>query len=585
MNRVIRALGSLQMAVPLLVAIATVLAWGTMYETRFGTAAVQRTVYQSWWFQALLGFLAVNLAVAAFERYPWKRAHAPFVLAHLGIIAILLGGIIGGRFGIEGQLIIPEGEAEKLLQLPTNVLTVHHHASETTEAFRTDFETRAWVHAPNRTWVVPIASEVLQLTVDRYYPDAQLTEEIAGDGTQARPAVQVRLRHEQSDDTVWLFADDPERFGIGWGEGHVLFLAPTTQAQLDQLFGRASDRESPRGIVTVRLPHLPGNHEIAIPERLGQPMQIGGTPYTITFKDYFPDFELTSHGLASRSEEPKNPAVSFLLSGPEGADAHLLFARHPDFAALHGRVQVISAEVAYTHAAVNTLAPNAIALVQVERELKAVLTDEALQRTVIESLGIGARHTHPTLGYAFEVVTHHPKARLIQHITNRSDEVRAEAVHVIGRLGGRTAEAWVWLRQAVELTLGEERIAIEYRPAQRELPVTIKLSDFRKITYPGSPMAAGFESDVQLTDSRRGLVLMRKIRMNHPLRYRGYSFFQSSFVEGPVETTVLSVRNDPGTPLVYAGFLIVITGVVTMFVMRSRAGRSASRARRNRMPR
>jgi hypothetical protein len=200
-------------AVPLLVAIAAVLAWGTIYETRFGTVAVQRAVYQSRWFQTILGFLAVNLAVAAFKRYPWKRAHAPFVLAHLGIIAILLGGIIGGRFGIEGQLIIPEGQAEKLLQLPHDVLVVHHHASDTTEVLRTEFETRAWVQEPNRTFVVPIGSQVVHLTVDRYAPDAQLTEEIVGDGTEDNPAVQVHLSHETQEDTVWLLANDPERFG------------------------------------------------------------------------------------------------------------------------------------------------------------------------------------------------------------------------------------------------------------------------------------------------------------------------------------------------------------------------------------
>ena len=111
MTRPLKWLGSLLVAAPLLVTIATVLAWGTLYEARFGTASVQRLVYHAWWFQALLGFLAVNLATAAWQRYPWKRQHAPFVLAHLGIILILLGGILGGRFGIEGQLFIPEGDA------------------------------------------------------------------------------------------------------------------------------------------------------------------------------------------------------------------------------------------------------------------------------------------------------------------------------------------------------------------------------------------------------------------------------------------------------------------------------------------
>jgi hypothetical protein len=194
-------------------------------------------------------------------------------------------------------------------------------------------------------------------------------------------------------------------------------------------------------------------------------MGISGTPHMIAFKEYFPDFELTPHGLASRSDEPNNPAVSFTLSGPEGTDAHLLFARHPDFAAMHGRAHAIPAEVTYTHAAVGTLPPNTIALVHTPDGLKALLTDEALQQTVIDRLEVGARHTHPVLGYTFEVLAHHPKARLIQHVTNRSNDVRVEALHLVGWLGNHTDEAWVWLRQAVELELGDERVGIEYRPA------------------------------------------------------------------------------------------------------------------------
>src|SRR3989338_5170069 len=126
MKKLFQLLGSLTMAVSLLVLIAAVLAWGTIYEARFGTSAVQHVVYRSWWFQALLAFLAVNLAIAALRRWPWRRRHAPFVLAHIGIILILVGGIIGGRFGVDGQLIIPEGQAERALQLYGNVLIIHH---------------------------------------------------------------------------------------------------------------------------------------------------------------------------------------------------------------------------------------------------------------------------------------------------------------------------------------------------------------------------------------------------------------------------------------------------------------------------
>ena len=58
MNRMIRVIGSLKMAVFLIITIAVVLSWGTIYEVRYGTAAVQRFIYTSLWFEFLLGFLA-----------------------------------------------------------------------------------------------------------------------------------------------------------------------------------------------------------------------------------------------------------------------------------------------------------------------------------------------------------------------------------------------------------------------------------------------------------------------------------------------------------------------------------------------
>ncbi|MBI3321459.1 MAG: cytochrome c biogenesis protein ResB [Candidatus Omnitrophica bacterium] len=583
MTRWLRVLGSLQIAVPLLIAIGTVLAWGTIYEARFGTSAVQRVVYHAWWFQALLGFLAVNLAVAALGRHPWKRHHLPFVLAHVGIILILLGGIIGGRFGIEGQLIIPEGEAERTLQLPTNVLVVHQPNPGLHQVFPTAFESQAWIHDPQVRFPVTIDGRNIQLTVDRYYPDAVTDEEMTDAGANENPAVHLRVSDQRQQETLWCVARDPERFGARWGEAHLLFLELQRREQFDQLTGLIEGSAFSRGVVTIQLPGLSAPREIPVPESMGRAIAIEGTPYQLTFKDYFPDFAITTQGLVSRSDQPNNPAVSFTMTGPEGADAYLLFALHPEFQTIHGLAHTIPAEARYTHAAVAALPPNAIAVARTPSgELLAVLTGAASERRLIDPVVIGTDYTHPWLGYTFAVDAFFPHAEAVQRIRNRSDEVKAEALHLVGREGEQAAEAWVGLRGSAQLVLGKEPVTVEYRPAQRELPVTIKLLDFRKIDYPGTDMAAGFESDVQLTDPQRGLILMRNIRMNHPLRYRGWSFFQSSYVPGAVETTVLSVRKDPGTPLVYAGFVIVIVGMVAMFVFRSPETASVTSATQDR---
>jgi len=593
------------MAVTLLVTIAAVLAWGTIYEARFGTAAVQRAVYQSWWFQALLGFLAVNLAIAASQRYPWQRRHVPFVLAHIGIILILTGGILGGRFGIEGQLIIPEGRSEQVLETPGNVLALHQPNPGVDAVLPTSFAARAWVQEPD--WRIPVRLEdrQLTLTVDRYYPDAVIEESITDGGEADNPAVQLVLEHGEQRDAVWLLARDPQRFGFGWGEAHVLFLEAQTDEQLAQWLGRSGAAQHSRGMLSITLPGMSRPREIPVPEAQGTEIALKGTPYRITFRDYFPDFAITVHGPVSRSADPNNPAIAFVITGPEGSDPYLLFARHPEFQSVHGLTHVIAAEATYTHPMSAVLPPNGIALIVApDGRLLAVLTDgEGARREVVDPVVAGTRYTHPTLGYAATVAAQYRRARVEAQFTNRSRDVKAEAVHVIleeggeprspgppgaaagagadGESRGGRAEAWVRLRGSAELAMGREPLTVTYGPGRRELPFSVKLLDFRKTDYPGTQMPAAFESDVEMTDRQRGIILMRTIRMNKPLRYRGYHLYQASYIPGPPETTVLAVRNDPGTPFVYAGFLIVIGGVTGLFLSRRKAaGRSRPRAGR-----
>lgn len=576
---VLRWLGSIRLAVPLLIVLAGVLAWGTIYEARFGTAAVQRFIYHSWWFQGLLGFLALNLAAAALERWPWGAKHIPFVLAHIGIILILLGGILGGRFGIEGQLIIPEGQSERVLRLPENILVIHEPNPGVAHIIPTTFETQAWVHEPNTTFAVPLKDRILQVTVDRYFPNAKMDEEVTGDGTEDNPAVRLVVSQEGQEEALWLFANDAQRFGARWQEAHLLFLAPHTQEELAQLLGTASPEPSERGVVVIEFPALKVRKQLPVPRDFSHPVPIEGTPYTVTFKDSFTDFAITEQGVVNRSTQPNNPALAMIITGPEGAEPFLAFALHPDFPLFHGEAHKIHAHVTYTLPGSLSLPPNAICVVRHPHgELSWVLTGPTGERRV-ETVALGGRVTHPWLGDEIKVAAYYPRATILQHFTNGDNEIRSEALHMVVRDGKAHAEAWLSQGMSAKLALDQESLVVDYRQAERELPVTIKLLDFRKIDYPGIALAAGFESDVELTDAKRGVILMRKISMNHPLAYRGLTFYQASYIPGSPDTTVLAVRSDPGTPLVYAGFVVVIAGVVSLFLFPSKMTRTGEGAR------
>ena len=556
------------MAVTLLLAIALVLAWGTFYEARFGTPAAQRFVYHSWWFQILLAFLGLNLTAAALERYPWKRKHIPFVLAHIGIILILVGGILGARLGVEGQLIVSEGNTEQFIQTPHMVLVVHPMNPGEVFVFPTDFESKVWVHEPNQIFRTPMKQGGLQLTVDRYFPNVQVREEITGDGSQENPGLHLFLARGGNQEDIWLFSRDAERFGARSGDAHVLFLEPNTQEEYRRLVAPPARNRQGRGVVTIEFPDLNVRREIPVPTNFRQPIPIAGTPYQMAFKDYFTDLAITEQGVVNRSDQPNNPAVAFTLRGPEGVESFLAFSLHPDFSAIHGHQPVIHAHVTYAHAATAGLPPEAVCLVQKpSKELVVVMTGANGERKT-ENFQINKKYRHPWMGLEFWADAFYPKSQVIQKFSDRDNEVRQEALHVIAQDEHGFAQTWLVRNTPASVLVGGKEVVLEYRKAMWKLPATIKLIDFRKTDYPGTQMAAHFESDVELSDPERGVTLKRKITMNNPLKYRGFSFFQSGFLGGPVETTVLSVRKDPGTPLVYAGFLIVIAGVVTMFIFR-----------------
>jgi cytochrome c biogenesis protein ResB len=55
--------------------------------------------------------------------------------------------------------------------------------------------------------------------------------------------------------------------------------------------------------------------------------------------------------------------------------------------------------------------------------------------------------------------------------------------------------------------------------------------------------------------------------VNHPLKFKGYTFYQSGYNPNDLSWTSLEVVRDPGVPLVYSGFLLLIGGLFVIFYL------------------
>ena len=97
------------------------------------------------------------------------------------------------------------------------------------------------------------------------------------------------------------------------------------------------------------------------------------------------------------------------------------------------------------------------------------------------------------------------------------------------------------------------------------LPFQVTLLGFKKTDYPGTDMPQAFASHVRITDG--GLSWEAHITMNEPLRYKGYTFYQSSYVMGEAavdaaDTSVLAVVQGREGLLIYLFCAMMGVGIL-----------------------
>ena len=114
-------------------------------------------------------------------------------------------------------------------------------------------------------------------------------------------------------------------------------------------------------------------------------------------------------------------------------------------------------------------------------------------------------------------------------------------------------------------TFGNRTMTFSFGSLPVKLPFSLQLNDFIIERYPGSRMPSTYESQVTLKDRDNSVHKSCRIYMNHILKYRGYRFYQTSYDEDE-RGSVLSVSRDPGTPVTYAGYALLIICLVLNFL-------------------
>lgn len=582
---VFKFFASLRLAIFLLLALALVFAVGTFIESGYGTETAKLVVYRSPWMSLLLILLALNVLAAALDRLPWQQKHVGFVTTHAGIILLLAGALVTRAYGMEGQMAVAEGETAGRILLNETMLQIFSPDKDPSLGFYSiparafPWRGREALRSSGFDSAAPPKVRLLS-----YYPKARREEKIK-ESSNGPAALQVFLESSFMKVNHWLILDDPERSRILLGPAELRFTRERFAPE------KASDE---RGLLEFQFKH--SVIKVPLPEKVpltpsgwlgaarssGHPplvqaaLPLEGTPYQVTILRILKDAVVEGNQLLDQSQAWNNPACELMLEGGGLKEKHTVFSKFPDFPTVHGmKPSRAGVRIYYRRPEEgNSGGPkNELRFVWQGGDLPLYQVRKGKE---ISEGAVSLGQEVPTgwMDFKFRVEHSYPHATVDAIFSEASASSESEenlsAVQVELDGEGETKTFWLGQGDKKNIFLGNEPFQIAYGLRTLPLGFRIELRDFRMETYPGTNRPAGFESDVTLKDDSSGTAQDLTIRMNQPLKHRGFKVFQSGYQqpEGEPEVSIFTVAKDPGILTKYMGAIVLIGGVLTMFYSR-----------------
>lgn len=589
--QLIHLLGSLKLAVVLLLALAVATGIATFYEAKFDARVAQAYFYNAPWFVFWLAMLILNLACATLTRWPWRRKHYGFVITHGGIILLLIGAFIGYHFGFEGSITLQVGEEPKnRLVTPQSVLQVirPNEGAFSPVSFDPDLKKPT----PERPMRMPLPGTGTRLVVDEYSDYLIRRTRLVEDPAMPEAAPGVALVFESAtmgevvpvhllggpggfnrDDffglaeVVWYpelperGVRQPEDLAFQQLETHVVMARHPEEAIIHAPYGRTGYRFLIAGsladglLLVIESPSGLGAR-YQLDDVVGEKIRVDGGAAEVEVAEFWPDFDMKDGVPVSLSEELRNPAVLVHLHGPA------------DLPGAQERLPVME------------LAPAGEGRVayQLSRGGAVYSRGEAGEGDEIHpgwADWVARVETVAGQGVLSEEILRVDPGEVDGETAIPGVQVRLEA------LDGRSSEpAWLLSGRRVTLALRGEIFQFNYGLRSRALPFTVSLENFEVPRDEGTDQPANFISTVRFHDPETGDELLTTLEMNHPASYpsewwRGwtgfrYKFSQASWDPDNLDQSTLQVLYDPGWFFKWVGSVLICIGITIMFYFKPR---------------
>ncbi|WP_017327718.1 cytochrome c biogenesis protein ResB [Synechococcus sp. PCC 7336] len=554
-GKVLKFLGSIQLAVPLLGAIALVLIGATFYEARVGSEIVQRQIYKSGWFGLLMFGLAINLGVSALSRFPWRGARKwGFALTHLGLIVLIAGSAAVIHLGVEGMLPLrTDLAANRLLRLQGEVF----------EVLLPDGSSRSIDLAVGGNGRLQ-RRELEGLTLVDYRDRTLAATQFVEGGSASNPALHLRLTSQRMGQAVeeWLAAMPASARQVNLGPATLELVRANSESELARLLKSPEKVRGRWGSVV-----LEGNGdrlELDVERSVGQTIALTDR-LTVQVVNFWPDFRLNDRNEpATASEQLLNPALQLQVTGARGMERWFVFGRD-DLESVRTVVSGEALDLSASYRAPSAAVSNVFRAI-VGPQGNVYYSVNGSQGFQSGSLRIGAPIPLGWADFQIELTDSIQQAVLQRQVVEAGlgDAEAIPAVLVETPNGDRRWLQW-GIPQAFETEDGP--IYAAYSPKSMELPFAVALEDFIVDRNEGSDAVAMWTSRIRIDDPALNGHEHRTVWMNHPTWYRGWKIAQASWNPGDLRQSTLQVKREPTwvTALTWTGSLLVVTGIGVMF--------------------
>ncbi|HEX4638193.1 MAG TPA: cytochrome c biogenesis protein ResB, partial [Chthoniobacterales bacterium] len=170
------------------------------------------------------------------------------------------------------------------------------------------------------------------------------------------------------------------------------------------------------------------------------------------------------------------------------------------------------------------------------------------------------------------IATQGPGARIAVEAAPRATatderDVPSAAIEIVPKEGGNSLGTWLVsdaLGAPQTFSCAGRTWKVAMRTARYYKPYTVTLQKFTHERYAGTEIPKNFASKVTLIDPERSVQRDVLIYMNHPLRYRGETYYQAGF-EPDDSATILQVVHNPSFLAPYVACVIVAAGLLVQF--------------------